>query len=128
MAEIETLEDAMKCAEKILSKANDDYLKVVLEKIALKKNYPIGQAHPSIARVDNVKRLTPYRQKQRDEAVRDFKYAFSKSDDILDYLLLQFGDEQEEALLKIKDKYNIAMLDEDFLKIFKNDQTNNSSP
>jgi hypothetical protein len=57
---------------------NDDYLKVVLEKIALKQRYQVVGLEPDIAKVKNVKDLAKYSTAQKNRAINSFKYSFAK--------------------------------------------------
>ena len=93
--------------------ADDDYLKVVLEKTALKWNYPLQGLEPELAKVRNVHDLSKFRAAQKNRALNSFKYAFSKDINIADYVCDEFGDKEYDQIDKIIDKYNLKLTDEE---------------
>jgi len=93
---------------------DDDYLKVVIEKVALKENGQIVGQEVDLARVKNVQDLEKFRVGQKIRAINSFKYAFAKDFSINDYMVDLFAEEQYEEIDKILDKYNIKLSDEEF--------------
>ena len=93
---------------------DDDYLKVVLEKTALKWNYPIQGLEPEVARVRNVKDLTKFRTAQKNRALNAFKYAFSKDINVTDYVCGEFGDDEYNKIDGILNKYNINLTENEY--------------
>jgi hypothetical protein len=96
---------------------NDDYLKVVLEKIALQQRYQVVGLEPDIAKVKNVKDLAKYSAAQKNRAINSFKYSFSKSLKVVDFLDNSYGKEQDDAVEAILNKYGIVLSDDDFNSI-----------
>lgn len=97
--------------------ANDDYLKVVLEKIALKRNYQIAGLETDLAEVRNVKELSKYRAAQKNRALNTFKYAFGKNHMIVKHLADNFGMIQEFEIFKILEKHGIKLSDDETMAI-----------
>lgn len=97
--------------------ANDDYLKVVLEKIALKQNYQVYVRESELAMVRDVKGLDKFKTSQKARAMNAFKYAFSKTTPILDYLAEEMGVIQEYNIQNILAKYGITLTPEESMLI-----------
>lgn len=97
--------------------ADDDYLKVVLEKIALKQNAQVSGLEPDIARVRNVKELSRYKAAQKTRALNSFKYAFAKSMTIADYLAEAYGDKEYLEMQSILDKHGLKLTDDELNSI-----------
>ena len=97
---------AIKTKEDYDKLANDDYLKVVLEKIAIKESGNLAGCEPAMALVKDVKDLAKYKKEQRRRAMESFKYTFGKSSMVINYLGSSFGDNEYEVLLKILEKHN----------------------
>lgn len=97
--------------------ADTDYLKVVLEKIALKQNAQITGLESDIAKVRNVRDLSKFRAVQKTRALNSFKYAFSKTYATIDYLADSFGDEEFIEMQAILDKHNIKLTDDELNSI-----------
>lgn len=93
--------------------ANDDYLKVVMEKIALKKRYQVVGLEPQIAEAKTVEDLKKFTKSQKLRAINDFKYAFSKSVKITDYAADSFGDKEWDELNALYEKLNLNLTDEE---------------
>lgn len=109
-AGIQTREDYEKLAD-------DDYLKVVLEKVALKQNSQVSGLESDIARVRNVKELSKYRAAQKTRALNSFKYAFAKSKTVVNYLADSFGDKEFLEMQAILDKHGIKLTDDELESI-----------
>ena len=101
------------------SLANDDYLKVVLEKIALNKNYQIAGSETKIARVKNVKELAPFKKEQRRRAIRSFMYAFGKNPMIVSYMADTLTSKECDDLIDIKNSYGFDMDDDKFIDLLE---------
>lgn len=97
--------------------ANDDYFKVILEKIALEENGSIGTLQNDLAKVRNTNELPKYRAAQKNRAINSFKYAFTKTYKTIDYLAKNFNDDEYEKIDTILKKYNINLTDDEFNKI-----------
>lgn len=97
--------------------ADNDYLKVILEKIALRENAQVTGLEPDIARVRNVKELNKFRAAQKTRALNSFKYAFSKSEYIVNYLAESFGEKEFDKFEALLDKHKIKLSDEEISKI-----------
>ena len=93
--------------------ADDDYLKVVLEKIALKQNSQVTGLEADIARVKNVKELSRFRAAQKTRALNSFKYAFSKSMTVVDFLAAAYGDKEFIEMQAILDKHGIQLTEDE---------------
>lgn len=92
---------------------NNDYLKVVLEKIALKARGQIAGLEPELAEVRTVKGLSKFKAAQKNRAINSFKYAFNKTTEFIDYVGEQWSEEEEDALNEIYDKYGIKLTDKE---------------
>ena len=98
--------------------ADDDKLKVILEKIALIYNGNFYKNKAEFYAVDNVRDLEKFRKTAKTLAVHDFKYAFGKSNNIIDYLADNFGLKEAGEIEKLlKDKYGIELSEEDSAEI-----------
>ena len=97
--------------------ADNDYLKVVLEKIALKKRGQIAGLEPELAKVRDTKDLKKFKAAQTIRALNSFKYAFKKTSPFVEYLTQKWGEAEEKELDDIFKKYNIELSDKDILKI-----------
>lgn len=92
---------------------DNDYLKVVLEKIALKDRGQIAGLEPELAEVRTVKGLSKFKAAQKNRAINSFKYAFGKTTEFIDYVGEQWSMKEEDALNEIYDKYGIKLTDEE---------------
>ena len=92
--------------------ANDDYLKVVLEKIALKQNYQLKGLEPELAKVRNIKDLGKFRSAQKNRALNGFKYAFSKDLNVVDFVTDSFREKESEELDNLLEKLNLNLTEE----------------
>ena len=101
------------------SLADDDYLKVVLEKIALNKNYQIAGSETKIARVKNVKELAPFKKEQRRRALRSFMYAFGKNPATVEYMADTLTSKECDDLIDIKNSYGFDMDDDKFIDLLE---------
>ena len=97
--------------------ADNDYLKVALEKTALHWNYPIQGLEPELAKVRKVNDLSKFRTAQKNRAINSFKYAFSKDINITDYICNEFGDKEYDEIDNIIDKYNLKLTDEEYSSV-----------
>ncbi len=97
--------------------ADTDYLKVVLEKMALKQNSQISGLEPNIAKVRNVRDLSKYRAAQKTRALNSFKYAFSKTYATIDYLADSFGDKEFIEMQDILKKHGISLSEDELNSI-----------
>lgn len=97
--------------------ANDDYLKVVLEKMALKERGETKTFSQNLAKVKNVKDLSKYKAIQTKQALDLFRYIFRKDCQIMEFI----GDEAQSALdnkvESILEKYGIKLTEDEFLKL-----------
>lgn len=100
--------------------ADNDYLKVVLEKMALKQNAQTTGLEPDIARVRNVRDLSKFRAAQKTRALNSFKYAFAKSMTIVDYLTDAYDDKEFLEMQAILDKHGIKLSDDELNSIGEN--------
>ena len=93
--------------------ADDDYLKIVLEKMALKKNYQISGLEPELTKIKNLKDLAKFKAAQKNRAINSFKYAFGKNSyNIVDYVTQAFTPEDDIKITTILKKYNPEISDE----------------
>ena len=92
--------------------ADNDPLKVVMEKIALEKRYPIYGLEANFARIKDIKDFKRYSDAQHHRAIENFKYAFNKNIEIINHLAESFKLEEDKALEKIYKKYNLNLTDE----------------
>ena len=100
---------------------DDDYLKVVLEKIAISQNPYISWSDYRLATIKNVKDLGVVRGIQKNRAVASFKYAFGKDRmNIIEYVSKSFSDEDDVKLTNLLKKYNPNISDEDLNSIGRN--------
>ncbi len=97
--------------------ADDDYLKVVLEKMALKQNSQVTGLEPDIARVRNVRELSKFRAAQKTRALNSFKYSFTKTLAAVDYLADAFGDEEFIQMQDILKKHGINLTNDELNSI-----------
>lgn len=93
---------------------DNDYLKITLEKIALKKRGSIAGLETKLAAIRSVKELSRFNGAQKTRAVNSFKYAFSKDYKLVDFLADSFSQKEEEQIENILEKYNIKLSDEEF--------------
>ncbi len=105
--------DGIQSREEYDRLADDDYLKVVLEKMALKLNSQVTGLEADIARVRDVRELSRFRAAQKTRALNSFKYAFAKSLTVVDYLADTFGDKEFLEMQSILDKHGIKLTDEE---------------
>lgn len=101
------------------SLADDDYLKLALEKIALKRNYQIAGSETKLARVKNVKELAKFKKEQRRRAIRNFMYAFGKSTANVAYMADTITSKECDDLIDIKNSHGFEMDDEEFIDLFE---------
>lgn len=94
--------------------ADNDYLKVIMEKIALKKRAPLSGLEASLAKVRTIEGLSSFEKAQKDIALKSFKYAFAKSPTIIDYLVDSFGEKQEDEIENILKKHNVIISDDEY--------------
>ena len=99
---------------------DNDYLKVVLEKVALKWNYQINGLENELAKVKNTKDLSKFRSAQKNRAINSFKYAFFKDINAIDFVCNEFGDSEYDKIDNILDKYNIKLTDKELYSIGTN--------
>lgn len=92
---------------------DNDYLKVVLEKIALKDRGQIAGLEPELAKVRNVKALSKFKSAQKNRAINSFKYAFNKNTEFIEYLGNRWSEAEENALNEIYEKYGIKLTEEE---------------
>lgn len=98
--------------------ADDDKLKVLLEKIALVSNGNFYNNKAEFYAVNNVKDLEKFRKTAKTLALHDFKYAFGKLNNIIDYLADNFGLKESGEIEKLlKDKYGIELTEEESAEI-----------
>lgn len=94
--------------------ADNDYLKVIMEKIALKKRAPIAGLEAPLAKVHTIEGLASFEKAQKAIALKSFKYAFAKSPTIIDYLASSFGEKEEDCIEKILKKHNVIISDDKY--------------
>ena len=99
--------------------ADDDYLKIVLEKIALKRNYQLAGSETEIAKIKDVKELSPFKKEQRRRAIRNFMYAFGKNPMSVEYMANTITSKECDDLIDIKNSYLFDMEDDDFIDLFE---------
>lgn len=97
--------------------ADNDYLKVILEKIALKKRAPLSGLEASLAKVRTIEGLSSFEKAQKEIALKSFKYSFTKSPKIIDYLAESFGEKEEDEIDKILEKHNIVLSEDEYDKL-----------
>ncbi len=95
--------------------SDKDYLKIMLEKTALQKNYYIENI-PS--EINSVSELKKYKTMQKKRAIKDFEYSFGKNMDILKYIEETLSSSDAEIIENLLKKYDIKMSDEDFENTF----------
>ena len=100
--------------------ADGDYLKVALEKVAIKQNGNLAGSEPKLALVKNVKDLAKFRKEQRRRALEAFKYTFGKNSGIIDYIASSFDDSQYEKVFEILKKNNSKTTEDEFYEKFVN--------
>ncbi|MBE7703029.1 MAG: hypothetical protein E7Z89_03150 [Cyanobacteria bacterium SIG28] len=89
--------------------ADNDYLKVVLEKIALKQTYKISDLSEAISRVQTVSELERFKKGIKARALSDFRLAFGKDKNILFSLANRFRIKQNVELEKIYKRYHLDL-------------------
>lgn len=100
---------------------DDDYLKVVLEKIAISKNNYIPWSDYRLATIKNIKDLGTVRGIQKNKAISAFKYAFGKDrTNVIEYATSSFGEAEDKELTSLLKKYNPNISDEELDSIGKN--------
>lgn len=97
--------------------SDDDYLKVLMEKIALKNRYQVAGLEPEIAKVKNVKDLAKFSGAQKTRALNSFKHAFSKTLNNMDYLIDVFDQEVDDKVEEILAKHNVKLNEDDLFSI-----------
>ena len=100
--------------------ADNDPLKVSMERIALLDNYYMSGKYDSISLIHDVKELRPYRIAQTKIAQEDFKYSFAKNMSIIDYLAISFPEEANDAVCDILKKYGISKTEEEIGDLIPN--------
>lgn len=115
-------ENAIKTEEDYKKLPNDDYLKVLIEKMVLKQGGYIAGFESDIAKVRNVEDLKHLRQEQALQAINAFKYSFSKGNakDLIEYLddlNMSDLDKEYSAILK---KYDIKLSEDDYCAPIEN--------
>ena len=115
-------ENAIKTEEDYKKLPDDDYLKVLIEKMILKKGGYIAGLDSDIAKVRNVQDLKPLRQEQALQAINAFKYSFGKGDskDLIEYLddlNMSDLDKEYSAILK---KYDIKLSEDEYCAPIEN--------
>ena len=98
--------------------ANDDPLKVTLEKIALKRNYPLALMEIELAKVTNIEDFSRFKGSQTSRALNSVKYAFGKDLAVIDYVVDSFGEENDNDIENILEKYNVKLTDEEYMDLF----------
>ena len=94
---------------------NNDFMKVTLEKIALKSNYDLPDKLYEIAKITTVKDLMRYEELQTERAFKELKYAFNKDSGVINYLINEIKDNAENTIINILKKYGHN--EEEFLNI-----------
>lgn len=98
--------------------ADNDRLKVILEKIAFAHNGYFYPRKTEFFLAENVKELEKFRKSAKTVALNDFKYAFGKLDSMVEYLGEKYDLKQAEGIEKLlKDKYNIELTEEQSAEI-----------
>ena len=105
--------NGIKTEAEYTSLPDNDYLKVVMEKIALKERGQIAGLEPELASIRTVKGLSKFKSAQKNRAINSFKYAFNKTQEFIDYIGNCWGTQEEDALNKIYEKYGIKLTDEE---------------
>ena len=98
--------------------ANDDPLKVTLEKVALKKNYPLALLETSFAKVTNIEDFPKFKASQTSRALNNLKYAFGKDISVIDYVIDSFTEENDNDIENILDKHNIKLSADEYQELF----------
>lgn len=100
---------------------DDDYLKVILEKVAITRSPYIPWSDYRLATVKNVKDLSVVKRIQKNKAIAAFKYAFGKDRmNAQDYASQSFGDKEDIELTNLLRKYNPNISDEELNSIGRN--------
>ena len=107
---IETLEDYNNLS-------NNDYLKVALEKVAIKQSGQIAGLEPELAKIRDIKGLSKFKAAQKIRALNSFKYAFGKTTNIIDYIGLCWGEKQDSDIERILDKYDIKLSEKEIVEL-----------
>ena len=102
------------------SLADNDPLKVSMERIALLDNYYMSGKYDSISLIKDIKDLRPYRIAQTKIAQEDFKYSFAKNMSIIDYLATSFPEEANDTVCDILKKYGISKTEEEIVDLIPN--------
>ena len=97
---------------------NNDPLKVTLEKIALKRNYPLALMETKLAKVTNIDDFAKFRGSQTQRALNAFKYAFGKDISVIDYVIEAFTEENDNDIENILAKHNIKLSLEEYGELF----------
>lgn len=93
--------------------ADNDYLKVALEKAALKQNFYLFGLENDLAAVRDISGLRKFRAAQTNRALNTFKYAFSKDTNLRTYAANAWSGKEDEELDNIIKKYNLNLSDKD---------------
>lgn len=100
---------------------DDDVLKVTFEKAALQMSYEYLSFWKELAKIDNIQQLEKIKQKQKDIAIANFKYAFAKDPEILyAYALNKKRNHIIPILNDALKQNNINLTDEQKIKIIAN--------
>ena len=100
---------------------DDDYLKVVFEKAALQLSYDYISFWKELANANTILDVEKIRQKQKDIAVSNFKYAFAKDPQILyAYALNKNRNHIISIINNALSQNNISLTDEQKVKIISN--------
>lgn len=98
--------------------ANDDPLKVTLEKIALKRNYPLALMEAELSKVTNIEEFPKFKTSQTSRALNAVKYAFGKDLAVIDYVVDSFTEENDNDIENILEKYSVKLSDEEYMELF----------
>lgn len=85
----------------------NDELKVAFEKIAVKRAYPNYYMYNDMGKAKTISDVKKIENTLKSNAVKDFNYAFGKTEDILLYYAYEHSRYIAEKLIKIFDKNNI---------------------
>lgn len=95
--------------EEFESLSDSDIVKVAFEKAALRNSYEDSNIIRDLAKANTIKDIDKVREKQRKQAMVNFDYAFSKTDEALLYSGIEHGVEVTKTLTDALKKHNIKV-------------------
>ena len=98
---------------------DNDYLKVILEKIAIIKSGYTSDFMEEFANASTMQELNILKTKQKEQALEEFKFAFGKLNPeyLVDYLANSFALKQDDDIRKIIEKHKLNLSEDEIALI-----------